>query len=135
MSKKRVAISLSEENVEWIDANYNNRSAFFDDLVTDYRRGTSHAENVVARHRKQELDVKAASLKAQLEAVEEQRNVIESTVETKEQRREEVVEKAVAELDIDPSVGFDHEAARTWAEKAEMEVSEFWSAYTEAYHE
>jgi ABC-type Zn uptake system ZnuABC Zn-binding protein ZnuA len=129
----RVTIAVSQDNVDWIDANYNNRSAFIDELITDYRESAGQTENVVAQFRKRQIEAEIASLESQLESAIQQRQEIEAAVTTEEEHKQEVVEEAVEELGFDPSVGYDNAAAKNWAEKAGMDVEAFWAAYTEAY--
>lgn len=54
--------------------------------------------------------------------------------ENLEDFEDELIQQAVEELGIPPHVGHDHAAAENWAEKADMDVEEFWQAYTEAYN-
>lgn len=96
--KDKITVSLTPENVEWIDANHNNRSAFIDDLITDYREGTSQADDVVAQYRLRQLEAEQASLKKQLEVIEEQKEAVAETVTTKEQRREQQFDEAAEKL-------------------------------------
>lgn len=132
---QRITIVVSKDNVDWLDANYNNRSAFIDDLITDYRESAGQADNVVAQFRKRQIDAQISSLKSQLEAARDERQEIADSVTTKKERQREVAEEAVSELGLAPSVGHDNAAVENWADKAGMEPEEFWSLYTEVYND
>lgn len=123
MSKDRFSISMDEENVEWIDANYNNRSAFLNDLVTDFREGTSSAEDVVAQYRLQQMNAEIASLESQLETLQDQKEAIQDTVTTREERREETLEDAVNALEHTP-LEEENPAVQNWAEEVGMDEAE-----------
>lgn len=132
---QRITIVVSQDNVDWLDANYNNRSAFIDDLITDYRQSGGDADNVVAQFRQRQIEAEIASLKSQLEAARDERQQIADTVTTQEERQREVAKEAVAELGFDPPVGYDNAAAENWADKAGMEPESFWELYTEVYND
>ena len=134
-SKERITVTLDPENAEWLDAECNNRSAFINDLLEDYRTGGRDMENAVAAFRLRQLEAQKTSLESQVESVESEINAVSEAMTTPEDRRQEVVEDAVNELGIDPSVGYDHAAAENWAEKAGMDVESFWQAYTEEYND
>lgn len=135
--KRKITISLGEENVEWIDEKYHNRSGFLDDLVTKYREGTGHADDVVRDLRIQQLEAEAEDLVSEGELkqkrAEEKREQAErlrnqSSLEQEEQNRilEDAVDK-LAGLPSDPS----GEHIKTWAEKADMTPEAFAEALEE----
>lgn len=130
---QRITITVSTDNLNWLDANYNNRSAFIDDLLTDYRESGGQTENVVAEFRKRQIEAEIASLKSQLESAREQREAIADSVTTHEERQREIAREAVDQLGIDPGVGYDHAAAENWADKAGMDTEDFWDLYAEVY--
>ncbi len=70
--KERVAVTLSPENVEWLDERYNNRSAFIDDLLTQAKDGNGRADEAVRELRIQQLEEEADDLEAKAESLKRQ---------------------------------------------------------------
>lgn len=128
--KSRVTLNLSTDNVEWVDQNYGNRSRFVNDLINQYRQGTSEMNEAVARFRYEQLNAQEASLEARLESIRSEKETVSETLTTQEERRQDVVEQAARELTVpaDP----ENLAIIEWADRAEMPVEEFVEAYKEA---
>jgi len=129
MSKERISVSLTTENVEWLDAQTNNRSAYLNDVINEIREGGGSAA-VIREFERRRLESQKASIKAQLDTVTDQLEAIES-MESKEQRKQqEVIERCVENWGRLPDR--DSPGIETQAEKADMEPDEFYKELKEA---
>lgn len=128
---KRITVSLSEENVEWMDDRDKNRSAFIDSLLDEARTGTG--EHAVREYRLRQLQTEREAAAAKLDAVEDEIGELREQIERSEEERREIAREAVDVIGVEPSYGHDNDAAETWAEKAGMEPAAFWELYTEVY--
>lgn len=131
--KKRRSVTLSQANYEFLQEQ-DNGSAVVDRLLTQYREGGLETQ-AIKRYKLEEVRTEARELEQRAALKRELIDELSASVQTVEERRQEVVAKAVEEMGIPPSAGHDHAAARNWAEKANLPVEEFWSRYTEAYNE
>jgi len=98
------------------------KKAAIDRRIEEKQRRISNLES--------ERNERKRMLKEEQEELEGLRKKRESV----EDVEEKLIETAVDELGIPPHVGYDHAAAKNWADKANMDVEEFWQAYTEAYN-
>lgn len=123
MSREKIAVTISAENLAWLDENYDNRSGFINDLLTRARKGDAEIDRAVARYQKEQLRRERATLETQLEGVEEQLSVIESRIERTEQKRDATLEDALEKLQSVPAEP-SNPAIQTQAEKLDMTPEE-----------
>ncbi len=121
--KKRVAVSLSEENVAWIDENYNNRSAFIDDLVTRAREGESQMDDVVARYRLEQLNAEESSVESRLESIQSQKQRLREQLKSNEKETEALLSDAKQALSTTPKEP-NNPAIQEWADDLGMTPAE-----------
>jgi hypothetical protein len=129
MSKERRTVSLDESVDEYLGQPGVNASELVNKLVQQYMNGEGSAEEI-REFRLQQIMSEYEDAAARARRKLEEYNRLEEKAASD---TNEVVEEAVDTLGIDPTVGHDHAAAETWAEKAGMDVESFWAAYTEAY--
>lgn len=98
MSRVNVAITISEENLAWIDENYNNRSALINDLLSRARKGEGEIEQAVARYQKEQLERERATLETQMEGVEAQLETVEKRLERQSEHKQIQLEEAQEKL-------------------------------------
>lgn len=123
MSRQKIAVTVSSENLEWVDENYNNRSALIDDLLTRAREGDGEMQRAVAQYQKEQLEREKATLETQMQSVEEQLETIESRLQrTSEKKQTELSEaaKVLERAEKDPT----NPAVQTQAEKLGMTPQE-----------
>jgi len=121
--KKRVAVSLSEENVAWIDENYNNRSGFLDDLVTRAREGESQMDEVVARYRLEQLNAQESSVESRLESIQSQKERLREQLKSSEKETEALLSDAKQALEHTPKEP-NNPAIKQWASDLGMTAQE-----------
>lgn len=127
MSREKIAVTVSEENLAWVDANYNNRSALIDDLLTRARKGEGEIDRAVAKYQKEQLKREKATLETQMEGVEEQLRTIEQRMERQESHEQtqlEEVREILNETPHDPT----NPAVKTQAENVDMTPEELLDA-------
>jgi DNA anti-recombination protein RmuC len=123
MSRQRIAVTISSKNMEWVDENYNNRSAFVDDLLTRARKGEGEIQRAVAQYQKEQLEREKATLETQMQSVEKQLETIESRLQrTSEKKQTELSEAAevLERAEKDPT----NPAVQNQAEKLDMTPQE-----------
>jgi len=123
MSREKIAITISEENLAWMDNNYSNRSALIDDLLTRARKGESELDRVAARFQKEQLKREKATLETQMESVEEQLQTIEKRMERRDSYEETKLEEAreiLKNIEHDPT----NPAVKNQAEKLDISPEE-----------
>lgn len=130
--KQIVSVSLTEENVEWLDAQTNNRSAYLNDVIDEIREGGGSAA-VIREFERRRLESQRKSIKAQLDTVTDQLEAIESMESKQEQQQNEVIERCVENWGRLPDR--DSPGVETQAEKAGMEPDEFYEALKEAMND
>lgn len=129
----QISVTLSEENVEWMDEKNLNRSGVIDELITEHRNGQSSA---AARElRRRQLEHEREMLDRQAETIQEEIEEIESQHENTEAERRRIAQEAVESIGVEPSYGYENDAAETWAAKADMRPESFWELYTEVYND
>lgn len=122
--KKVITISLSPENVAWIDQNYNNRSGFVDDLVTRAREGDSEMERVIARYQLEQLNGQKATIESRLESINNQIDSVEERFEEIKEEEKETLEQAKEALSRIPNPTVDNKAVQNRADELGMEPKE-----------
>lgn len=130
---KSTSVYLSDENAEFLE-DHDNTSALLNRLVTEFREG-GQASSAIKRYKLEEERASVRELEARLEVKRELLDELSSSVETLEDRREDVIAEAVEKLTISPSKGHDHDAAELWADKADLPPEEFWERYTARWAE
>lgn len=99
MSRVNTAITISEENREWLDENYNNRSAVINDLLTRARKGEGEIQRAVARYQKEQLEREKATLETKMKSVEEQLETVDARLERDNQQKQTQLREAAQTLD------------------------------------
>lgn len=127
MTREKIAVTISAENLAWLDENYNNRSGFIDDLITRARKGEAEIDRAVAQYQKEQLEREKATLETQMEGVEEQLRTIEKRMERQQSYEQTQLEEVREILE-----GIPHEptnpAVQTQAEKLDMTPEELLDA-------
>jgi len=127
MTREKIAVTISAENLAWLDENYNNRSGFIDDLITRARKGEAEIDRAVAQYQKEQLEREKATLETQMEGVEEQLRTIEKRMERQqsyEQTQLEEVREILEGIPREPT----NPAVQTQAEKLDMTPEELLDA-------
>lgn len=70
--KERIGITVSAENLEWLDEEYNNRSGFIDDLLTKARMNGGDIDSALRQQEKRKLEREMQNHRNQLELLQEQ---------------------------------------------------------------
>lgn len=70
--KERIGITVSTENLEWLDENYNNRSGYIDDLLTQARMNGGDIDSILRKQEKRKLQREMQNHRSQLELLEQQ---------------------------------------------------------------
>jgi len=119
MSRRKIAITLDPENVEWLDEHCDNRSGFINDLLSRARNNEDAIEHVVARYRKEQLRAEKATLEARMEGINEQLDELDERIDVTEDQEAAKLDEAMDALDgapPDPS----NPAVQNWSEKLDM---------------
>lgn len=123
MSREKIAITISEENLAWMDKNYSNRSALIDDLLTRARKGEGEIDRAVARYQKEQLRREKATLETQMEGVEEQLEIIDKRMQRRasfEETKFEEAREILKGIEHDPT----NPAVQNQAEKLDISAEE-----------
>lgn len=127
--KKRITVTLSAENVQWMDDRYNNRSGFLDDLVTQCRNGDGRAEEALQELRAEQLMEEAEDLKAESKRKKREAERKRQKAQEYLKQKEKVSEQAEAELADARDALLDNDgvileptnpAVQNWADKLGM---------------
>lgn len=122
--KKIVTVSLSKRNVEWVDGQCNNRSAYVNDLIDAAREGgRADVDTVVKRHELMRLKSQREEMKGSIESINNQIERYEAELEQQSAKRGEVVREA-KQLFEGMDVGVENPAVKNKAEEAEMTPAE-----------
>jgi len=121
---ERVTVRLSEDRVEWLDAQSDNRSAFIRRLIDQARGGEHGVEAALRTFRREQLAVERESLLQRAELVKEQMGRLSEREKHERQEAEALAQKFVDEF---PTVAPDstHPAVKNWARKADVNPAEF----------
>lgn len=95
MEKQRTTLTLTQENVEWLDTVCNNRSAYVDDILTEARKGDYSATDILTAFERKKLDIEEQQLKAKLDAVKDAKQEFETQ---EEQQTREAWERALSQI-------------------------------------
>lgn len=97
-----VTVNLDDANVEWLDAETDNRSAFVNKLITKAREGNNDIERVVAQYQREQLERERAKLEVQLESVHDQLEAVDQRVSVAESQENAELEKSIEDLSGTP---------------------------------
>lgn len=97
-----VTVNLDDGNVEWLDAETDNRSAFVNKLITKAREGSGEIDEAVAQFQREKLRRDREALKVQIEGIEEQLEAIDDRMETAAGQRETSLEAVLENLSTTP---------------------------------
>ena len=117
------SVNFDKDNLEWMDDNIGNRSEFINDLIHQYRQGTSEMNDAVARFRLEQLASQEASLETRLESIRSEKNSVREKLNVAEEIKESELEDARVNLKgtpHDPS----NPAIQKWAEKVGVTAPE-----------
>ena len=95
MSKKRVTLTLSEDNLEWLDSVCNNRSGYVNDILAEARKGDYDTQSVLTAFEQRKLEIERQQLEAELDAVKEAEQELESM---EQQQERETWERALQNI-------------------------------------
>jgi len=97
-----VTVNLDDQNVEWLDAETDNRSAFVNKLVTKAREGSGEIDEAVAQFQREKLRRDREALEVKIEGIEKQLETIDNRVEAAEGRKEASLEATIDALEKTP---------------------------------
>jgi uncharacterized membrane-anchored protein len=95
MSKKRVTLTLSEDNLEWLDSVCNNRSGYVNDILAEARKGDYDTQSVLTAFEQRKLELERQQLESKLKAVREAEQELESM---EQQQERETWERALQNI-------------------------------------
>lgn len=141
MSKKRVTLTLSEDNLEWLDSVCNNRSGYVNDILAEARKGDYDTQSVLTAFEQRKLEIERQQLEAELDAVKEAEQELESM---EQQQERETWERALQNItppdlrsidteDWAPEEGDD--AVKHYAAELNMTPAEFVEQYPDKREE
>lgn len=116
VSKTTFSVSMDESLVEWLDSEYNNRSAAIRKLVKAARNGGGAAEDAVRQYHIQQLEADLTRQELQVEATQERLETLKSIEEESKSTDEAKLEEARETLENVPKVP-DNPAIQHWADK------------------
>jgi len=122
MSKKRVTLTLSEENLEWLDSVCNNRSGYVNDILAEARKGDYDTQSVLTAFEQRKLEIERQQLEAELDAVKEAEKELESM---EQQQERETWERAVQNITPPDLRSIDTEG---WAPEENNDAVEHYAA-------
>lgn len=120
---EQISVTMSEENVAWLDANYNNRSGYIDDLVTQAREGSGKVDEAIRQYQIQQLQAQVSGMQSELESKKARLNTLLEEQESEQAEKERLLEQAHEALEgirLSP----DNPAVKNWAEKVDMTPEE-----------
>lgn len=123
MTREKIAVTVSAENLRWLDENYSNRSGLIDDLLTRARKGEGEIDRAVARYQREQLQREKATLETQMKSVKAQLDTIEERLDRSERQKQanlDEVRDIVESARGDPA----NDAVKTQAEKLDMTPQE-----------
>lgn len=97
-----VTVNLDEENVEWLDAETDNRSAFVNRLVTKAKEGSGEIDEAVAQFQREKLRRDREALEVQIEGIDKQLETIHKRMEAAEGQKEASLEASIDDLEGTP---------------------------------
>jgi multidrug resistance efflux pump len=120
---KQISVTLSEQNIAWLDAHYNNRSGYIDDLLDKAREGNGGVDDAVREYQIQQLKSEVAGMEAELGTKKARLNTLQKQQESEQAEKERLLEEAHEALDGARLVP-DNPAVENWAEKVDMTPEE-----------
>lgn len=115
--KKRITVTLSKENISWLDANYNNRSGYINDLLDNAREGGGNVDSAIRAYQIENLQSDIAGKKAQLEAKKSRLETLKSQQRSEMAEQEQTIQDAKEALD-GTCLSPDNPAVKHWAGEA-----------------
>jgi len=97
-----VTVNLDEENVEWLDAETDNRSAFVNRLVTKAKEGSGEIDEAVAQFQREKLRRDREALQVQIEGIDKQLETIHERMEAAEGQKQASLESSIEALEGTP---------------------------------
>lgn len=97
-----VTVNLDDVNVEWLDAETDNRSAFVNKLVTKAREGSGEVDEAVAQFQREKLRRDREALEVQIEGIDKQLETIQKRMEAAEGQKEASLEASIEDLEGTP---------------------------------
>lgn len=119
----RITISVSEENIAWLDANYNNRSGYIDDLLTQAREGGGKVDEAIRDYQIQQLSAEVNGMESELETKKARLEALQAEQRSEMAEKQRKLEDAKESLDGARLVP-DNPAVQNWAEKVDMTPEE-----------
>jgi predicted nucleic acid-binding Zn-ribbon protein len=120
MSREKIAVTVSAKNKDWLDENYDNRSAVIDDLLTRARKGEGEIDRAVARYQREQLEREKATLQTQMKSVDAQLKTIEKRLERSDIEKEANLDKARAVVESADNPTPTNPAVKAQADKLGM---------------
>ena len=97
-----VTVNLDDVNVEWLDAETDNRSAFVNKLVTKAREGSGEVDEAVAQFQREKLRRDREALQVQIEGIDKQLETIQKRMEAAEGQKKASLEASIEDLEGTP---------------------------------
>lgn len=124
MSEKvPTSVTLTQENLAYLDREVNNRSGFINDLIEAHRTGSSDMEEAIARHRREQLESELRTVELREETIRDELEHVREIITVEEERVESTLEEAretLADAPRDP----ENPAIKQWAKKVNMRPAE-----------
>jgi predicted nucleic acid-binding Zn-ribbon protein len=120
---QRITITVSEENLSWLDANYNNRSGYINDLLTKAKEGSGQVDDAIRRYQIQQLKSEITGMETEIQTKKQRLETLENERENEIKEQERLLEEAKSSLDGTELVS-ENPAVQTWAEKVGMTPEE-----------
>lgn len=119
----QVSVSLSEENLAWLDANYNNRSGYINDLLDEAREGNGEIDTAIKQYQIEQLKADIAGAESRIETKRSRLESLQAEVESEKEQQERQLEKAKESLD-GTKLHPDNPAIEKWAGKVNLTPTE-----------
>lgn len=129
--KEHLTITVNPENAAWLEQNTRNKSGYIDDLLTQARKGTGSAEDVVRDYQIQQLEADIARKESETESMRDRLETLRTLREVDGADQEATLDGAVTALSPTKTLSSasmdeqlpdaNSEAVRAWARKLQME--------------
>lgn len=119
--KTPTTLNLTEANIEYLDAETDNRSAFVNELLEAHREGIGDMLN---QYRLDQLQVEKDTALSKAERIDDEMEAIRGQIESAEERREREFAETAEQMDGIPAAP-DNAAVQTQAEKLDMDPAAF----------
>lgn len=97
-----VTVNLDDVNVEWLDAETDNRSAFVNRLITTAREGSGEIDQAVAQFQREKLRRDREALEVKIEGIDKQLSTIDNRMEANAGQNQASLEAAIDDLSDTP---------------------------------